>query len=273
MGPRPEIILSQLGQGPGPGQYLSALEDRPFSTGPKFTIRSRPETALSLAQDPGFTYNNPPKTGADVRKSSMKGGRTPPAVKADEVPGPGAYDARDISHRLAPSIHPVLPEKDRSNEQPGYVNTRKFPEIKNRSMHRLLKLGGCWDHDESVPGPDWLPASGVNGPGVTIRSIIPEKPPGTENPGPGTYSIAADAGRNSEPRFTLKGPATRDQWMPRSAQDTPGPGYYDIKSDNGLPKWTLGERTLQRVRAERARTSAAQLRSSKAKQPRLVATV
>jgi hypothetical protein len=38
----------------------------------------------------------------------------------------------------------------------------------------------------------------------------------------------------------------RDFWMPGSAKDTPGPGDYTLPNDNGLPKWTIGYRSISR---------------------------
>jgi hypothetical protein len=167
-----------------------------------------------------------------------------------------------MAHRLAPSIHPIIINAIGEKEDVPYENTRRFPELKQRSLHRSLKTGGCWDHDESIPGPDWVPDSALPARPITIRSIIPEKAPGTENPGPGTYSVPVEAGRNSEPKFTMKGPSDRDHWLPKSGGENPGPGYYEIKPGNDWPKWTIGERTLQKIREQRAKTTMAALRSS-----------
>jgi hypothetical protein len=269
MGPRPEIVFAEPGCG-ADGKYQIS---RDLSDGPKFTIRARQDVSSLLLEDPGYIYNHPVKTGQDSPSFSLKMSRTMKPIISD-VPGPGAYNAKDIqsTHRLACSIHPLL-QIDPAKDKPlDFLNTRQFPEIKQRSLHHSVKTGGCWDHDESIPGPDFCPGRDLHTRSCAIRAIIPEKPPGTDNPGPGTYSIPSGAGRNSEPRFTLKGPADRG-FLPKTAGDMPGPGHYDIRSRNGLPLWTIGERTLQRAREKRARSSIATMKATGPRQGRLASTV
>jgi hypothetical protein len=138
-----------------------------------------------------------------------------------------------------------------------YRNIRAFPSIVKRSIHPICDAGGYWCSDKSIPGPNWMPDSSLQRRAITIRDRIADKPPGTDNPGPGTYTLQNEAMRNAQPRFTFKGPATRDFWLPRAAVETPGPGYYKIESQSKLPKWTIGERTIQRAKEERARTAMA----------------
>jgi hypothetical protein len=186
------------------------------------------------------------------------GART--TVTADNgVPGPGHYDWKDQTgtHRLARSIHPHIEDPNARRIDVPFVNTRAFPSLAKKSIHPLCDAGSYWCSDGSIPGPDWMPDSSLKSRPMAIRDRIPDKPPGTDNPGPGTYTLQNDAMRNAQPRFTFKGPATRDFWLPRSAVETPGPGHYKIESPNRLPKWTLGERTLQRAREERAMTALA----------------
>ena len=65
------------------------------------------------------------------------------------------------------------------------------------------------------------------------------------------------------PAFTMKGPLLRDDWLPKR-KFIPGPGDYNIKSENTMPKWTIGERSISRAREralnderiQRARTAA-----------------
>jgi hypothetical protein len=98
-----------------------------------------------------------------------------------------------------------------------------------------------------------MPDSSLQRRPIAIRDKIPDKSPGTDNPGPGTYAMQNDAMQNALPRFTFKGPATRDFWLPRAAFDTPGPGQYPIESSNELPKWTIGKRSIQGARTAMAK--------------------
>jgi hypothetical protein len=269
MGPRPQINFSQPGCG-ADGKYQIS---RDLCDGPKWSIRARQEVPSSLPEEPGYQYNHPGKTGEGCRPISLNMSRTMKPI-INDVPGPGAYNAKDIkdAHRLARMIHPLIQTEPVKERPLDFLNTRAFPEIQKRSLHVSLKTGGCWDHDESVPGPSFLPASDLHARACAIRSIIPEKTPGTDNPGPGTYNIPAGAGRNSEPRFTMKGPADRG-FMTKGTADMPGPGQYDLKSRNGLPLWTIGERTLQRAREKRAKSAMANLAASAPRQRKLASTV
>jgi hypothetical protein len=104
-----------------------------------------------------------------------------------------------------------------------------------------------------------MPESALDSRPMKIRGRLPERGSMQDNPGPATYNVPNEAMRNSEPRFTMKGPAERDCGLLHSAE-TPGPGLYNITVDNGLPKWTIGLRTLQRAKEQRAATSIASKR-------------
>jgi hypothetical protein len=165
-------------------------------------------------------------------------------------------------HRIAPAIRAILADPAARRIDVAYENVRRFPELRKRTIHPQCRAGGYWSADRAVPGPSWMPDSGLERRPITIRDRIPERAGMQDNPGPGTYNVPNEAMRNSEPRFTLKGPAERDCGLLRAAE-TPGPGYYDIRVDNGLPRWTIGARTLAHAREQRAATTIAQTRAKK----------
>jgi hypothetical protein len=176
------------------------------------------------------------------------------------VPGPGAYSAKDLMdrHKIAPAIHPILQDPNSRKLDVGYENVRRFPELRKRTIHCQCRAGGYWCHDRSIPGPNWVPDSGLERRPITIRDRIPERGSMQDTPGPGTYNVPNEAMANSEPRFTMKGPAERDCGV-LHGDETPGPGYYQIKVHNGLPQWTIGLRSLQRAAEQRAATSVAKM--------------
>jgi hypothetical protein len=178
------------------------------------------------------------------------------------VPGPGHYEWKDLTgaHRLAPSIHPHIEDLNARRVDVPYRDVRRFPEIKKKTIHSHCSVGSHWISGDSIPGPEWAPDSSLKQQPITIRNRIPDKPPGTDNPGPGAYTFPIDVLRSGEPKFTFKGPPTRDFWLP-AGEGTPGPGHYKIEVQSGLPMWTIGDRTLQKAKKERARSTASKSRA------------
>jgi hypothetical protein len=145
-----------------------------------------------------------------------------------------------------------------------YVNCRQFPDLKKKTIHPLCGSRGYWAYDRSVPGPTWLPDTDLDKRPMAVRPRLPDRSGVHDNPGPGTYNVPTEAARNPDPRFTMKGPAEKDFGLAQAAEDTPGPGYYNPRRENGLPKWTIGEKTLHRAREKRQRLLGPGARTSKA---------
>ena len=61
------------------------------------------------------------------------------------------------------------------------------------------------------------------------------------NPGPSDY-YPKDPSKRSYPEFSMKGPMERADWLPKDLGN-PGPGQYSIKSENNLPKWSIGDKS------------------------------
>jgi hypothetical protein len=255
---RPAIVLSTPSFTPGPGHYPISRDLSDNSI--QFSIRAVSPPAVTGEDNPGYTYNHPYRTGSESRRTSLAMGGIGSGfdrASKEVVPGPGAYNAKDLRgrHRLAPSIHPVLEDPNAARIDVPYENTRRFPDLTQRTIHRVCSAGGYWAYDRSVPGPGWVAPSALDRRPITIRKRIPEKGMGEGNPGPGTYSLPTEAARHPEPRFTFKGPAVRDLGGTRSSLDTPGPGHYNIKVTNNLPRWTVGLRSIRGESVPRVRTS------------------
>ena len=62
-----------------------------------------------------------------------------------------------------------------------------------------------------------------------------------QTPGPSDY-YPTDPAKDSYPRFSMKGPMDRADWLPKDLGN-PGPGQYKIKSENNLPRWSIGDKS------------------------------
>ena len=249
MGRRPDTLLGEGSASPGPAAYSVPRDLSEHSH--KFTIRPLTNVNKGPGENPGFAYNNPSVTGADApmyslsRASKEKGGMMD--VRRDVVPGPGAYDTfRVKDHRLAPSIRPAIAPRDVARDDVPYENTRRFPEL-TKGQTILGRGKPLMGNNTGVPGPNYMPDSTISGRGATIGDRIPERAIEV-TPGPGEYNVTkfANATRHSDPAFTFKGAAERDDWMPKGGGG-PGPGQYKLRSQSSLPKWTIGERSLRQV--------------------------
>lgn len=252
MGARPEIVLCDVPVSPGPAAYEITRDITKDSH--KFSIRPITAPAFGNDEDPGFTYNNPPQLGEDSPKYTISRNNVSMFRDVDNgVPGPGAYEQKPIGldTKIAQTIHPIIPPPTRHKLDIPYENTRRFPGGRKTAIGQ--KCGaGYWVIDPSIPGPNWLPDSSLERRSITIRDRIQEKPQ-QQTPGPCTYNPSLPT-RASDPAFTFKGPAQRNDWLPTN-KETPGPGYYNINSGNSLPKWTIGERSIIRARNNRAQTA------------------
>lgn len=250
MGPRPDTMLGEGSPSPGPAAYSVPRDLSEHSH--KFTIRPITQVDKPTTDDPGFAYSNLSVTGAGSpmyslpRTSKEKGGIMD--IRRDvDVPGPGAYDTfRAVAeHRLAPSIRPAIAPPEIQRDDVPYENTRRFPEL-SKGQSILNRGKSLLGNNTGVPGPNYMPESTISRRGVTIGDRIREKPI-EETPGPGAYNVQKfpNAVRHSDPAFSFKGAAERDQWMPKGSG--PGPGAYKLRSQSSLPKWTIGERSLRQA--------------------------
>jgi hypothetical protein len=268
MGPRPDIILAETSGSPGPAAY--EISRNLGDNARKWTIRPMTAPESVIKEDPGYKYCNPSVLGGDCRKINL-----PPhlGVKSRElcdggskgygaqsrsrsrneyytdVPGPGTYSVNKYmsNQRIAPSIHPIIVNNIGVKEDVPYVDVRSFPDGRQRSIHvKTGDSGTVWATDRAVPGPGWVPDSCLERRNITIRNRFEEKGAGQGTPGPGTYNVTSFGAKRGDTirAFTMKGPAERNDWLPRSAADLPGPGEYYAPSDNGLPKWTIGYRSI-----------------------------
>lgn len=62
-----------------------------------------------------------------------------------------------------------------------------------------------------------------------------------QTPGPSDY-YPTDPSKDGYPMFSMKGPMDRADWLPKDLGN-PGPGQYKIKSENNLPKWSIGDKS------------------------------
>ena len=264
MGSRPPIVLAEASCSPGPGAYNLSREIGENSF--KFTIRPITAATDEEGDNPGYKYNNPLHLGDDQPKFSLSRAKQTRHYN-NGIPGPGAYYPKDpgTNLQIGRSIHSRIKEPTPNIDDVPYENTRQFPNNKRpATIHR--KCGReYFSCDDSIPGPNFFPSSTLDHGRQHFlgkREIPPKKDP-AQTPGPCTYNLSNQI-RSSMPAFTMKGPLVRDDWLPKG-KTAPGPGQYDIKSENTVPKWTIGERSISMARQkalndekiQRARTAAA----------------
>lgn len=263
MGSRPPIVLAEASCSPGPAAYNVSRELGENSL--KFSIRPITDQVMDERENPGYTYNNPLILGKDRPKFSLSRSYQKTTYN-NGVPGPGAYYPKEPGSNLqiGRSIHPrYTPSKNDINDVP-YENTRQFPNNKRpATIHK--KCGRQYfSGDDSIPGPNFFPSSTLDRGRQHFlgkREIPPSKDP-AQSPGPCSYNLSNQI-RSSMPAFTMKGPLARDEWLPKG-KIAPGPADYTLKSENTMPKWTIGERSISRAReralndqmVQRARTAA-----------------
>ncbi|OHT10592.1 hypothetical protein TRFO_19983 [Tritrichomonas foetus] len=241
MGGRGEIKLSETNDSPGPAAYSVP---RNSIDSPRYTIRPRTDMNPSQTPNPGYAYNNLRVAGCDSPRWHF-----PRAQNIEEkdrkVPGPGYYDqSPPKSAKLSTKIRPRHKEKKPEFSNVPYENTRRFPETKNRKIGEKFDTNGYWATDNKVPGPSWVPESTVSERRKKGNLKIGEKFKEKDTslmPGPSDY-FPADPGKRSYNSFTMKGPMHRDDWLPKD-KCIPGPGQYNIKSENNMPRWSIGDKS------------------------------
>lgn len=263
MGSRPPIVLADNSCSPGPGAYDLSRDIGENTL--KFSIRPITAPSDDEEETPGYKYNNPLRLGEDQPKFSLSRSKNINSYN-NGIPGPGAYNPKEqVSFSISGSIHERLPPVTTQINDVPYENTRVFPNNKRpATIHK--KCGRQYfSYDDSVPGPNFFPSSSLNRGRQHFlgkREVPPKKDP-SQTPGPCTYNLTNQT-RSSMPAFSMKGPLVRDEWLPKG-KVAPGPGQYDIKSENNLPKWTIGQRSISQAREralndtkiQRARTAAA----------------
>lgn len=275
---RGEIQLSANNDSPGPANYSVP---RNQIESPRYTIRPKTDGEFDISRSnpgPGYKYNNPRISGSDSpRWQFPKGGAA--KIRENGVPGPGFYDQEnEPSRKLGTKIRPKYKEKRAEYSNVTIQNLREIDDqIPNYSKIQIGNKfdSGFYANRNKNPGPNFVPTdTNIADKSKTrlktkIRNRFddPEHPspypnytytytkdgkcvrqPAQRggsmhysNPGPSDY-YPKDPSKRSYPEFSMKGPMDRADWLPKDLGN-PGPGQYNIKSENNLPKWSIGNKS------------------------------
>jgi hypothetical protein len=123
-----DAIIRQARELPGPGEY-----------DPVGTVR-RPGSAMDvvpsrMSASASLTQRQHKKAAHDVR--------APASIR---IPGPGAYDVAEITHKGG-----------KSAVTGGVISLAKVPTMIDMDMHRASKLPGPSDYDTTLPGKPQVP--------------------------------------------------------------------------------------------------------------------
>lgn len=256
-GPRGDLFLGFTADSPGPAAYDVKSE---FGKDcPKVAIR--PINVIENPEDtnPGYKYNELGNFGDNARKSSFGKANRSQNYKTFS-PGPGSYENahRPYTTQLGPTIRSI-PHNHNAREfrasTDSLYDTRKFPEIKQRTISRQCGRGAL-DYINDAPGPSYLPNTTLELRPISIHQKI-EMKPSAYTPGPGDYT-PMNPGESQKINCQLKGPLDRDFFFPD--RDIPGPAAYKVDVEKSGKKWTIGERSLPKY--SRANTRASTMRAS-----------
>lgn len=237
---RSKIILSDIPDSPGPAAY-DVLHK--IGEAPKYTIRPKTAPIEDRSLNPGLLYNNPPKLGDNTPRWTISRSKRKGDIDR-KVPGPGTYK-HDVPHdtRIAPSIRPKSQIKDREYYDVPLRNDHEFPVITQKTIGLKTECE-FWGSRNTNPGPGFIPKSTLAHHGLTIGEKFKNKNT-QDTPGPSDYN-PQDARLPAEPLFSVKGPLSRDDWLPKRGNE-PGPADYNTRSKNSAPKWIIGERSISRT--------------------------
>ncbi|OHT03314.1 hypothetical protein TRFO_29290 [Tritrichomonas foetus] len=242
---RSKIVLSDVPDSPGPAAY-DVLHK--FGGNPRYSIRPKTAEIADRSLNLGIAHNNPPKLGEDTPSWTIpKSGRDD--EKDRKVPGPGTYEQdRPRTSKLAPYIRPKTPMKAPEFADVPLENTSVFPKIKQKTIG-IKTESDFWGGRNRNPGPSYMPGSALSRRSYTIGEKFKIKD-NMETPGPSDYN-PHDTRLPREPIFTVKGPMSRDDWLPNE-KGLPGPGQFNLRSEPPNPKWIIGERSISRTNRSRS---------------------
>lgn len=201
-GVRGEIsFMKKATGGPAPGAYNLPADKPNVKSQPKFSFGG--ESRFGLAQNPAKhspgpgAYNARDPSWVQPKVGFGTGPRSKPDLKAQECPGPGAYEFRTSLGQgrafTAGRRHKTSYERSRSQPGPGAYNPN------HSALESSQKFGFGTSTRASLKGPD--------------------------NPGPGTYEMQNVKGTGTDcPKYSC---TSRRRVQDLSSYITPAPGSYN----------------------------------------------
>ena len=205
MGSSSRGTLGLKSDSPGPGAYSI----KPYSRGPKFSMRFKPNSSLELrnrSRSPGPIYL--PKIRSGSPKFSIQGKYHFKKNLMSDTPGP-EYNINTKNMRRAPA----------------YSFTRAKTE--GDAPKNIGPGAGAYKLDKENDKPKY-------GFGTAARDAAGSK---DEGPGPGQYSIKSTV--TDGPKITM---AQRNDYDPTTKEqlDNPGPGNYEVRKGPAGPLYSIG---------------------------------